>query len=120
LLDELNLPKVHDGAFLRGTGGLAICPPASKKRIKSFCLFQHPQPGEQSFAGNRQGVETAASMTERGFSSSPSLSIQSRFMKNLAFLMERQKMFKSLLTQEWFEVLSASRSVKGYSISRKN
>jgi pimeloyl-ACP methyl ester carboxylesterase len=34
--------------------------------------------------------------------------------------MERQKMFKSLLTKEWFEgLIRLSRSVKGYSISRE-
>jgi len=111
------------GLSLRGTGGPAICPPTSETN-KIILSFQHPQPGQQSLREIGKAWETAAELNDgaRFFQLAiPFIYAEPFYEKNLDFLMERQKMFKSLLTREWFEgFIRLSRSVKDYFISGKS
>ncbi len=123
LLDELTLPKVHMMGLSYGGQVALRFALQHQRRIKSFCLFNTPNLISNHLREIGRAWETAAALNdgERFFQLAiPFIYSEPFYEKNLAFLMERQKMFKSLLTQEWFEgFIRLSKSVKDYSISRE-
>ena len=123
LLDELNLSRVHMMGLSYGGQVALRFALQHQKRIKSFCLFNTPNLVSNHLREIGKAWETAAELNDgaRFFQLAiPFIYSEPFYEKNLAFLMERQKMFKSLLTQEWFEgFIRLSRSVKDYSVSRE-
>lgn len=123
LLDELTLPKVHMMGLSYGGQVALRFALQHQRRIKSFCLFNTPNLISNHLREIGRAWETAAALNdgERFFQLAiPFIYSEPFYEQNLAFLMERQKMFKSLLTQEWFEgFIRLSKSVKDYSISRE-
>jgi len=121
LLDELNIPKVHImGVSYGGQVALQFAL-QHQKRIKSFCLFNTPNRVTNHLLEIGKAWETAAELNDgaRFFQLAiPFIYSEPFYETNLGFLMERQKMFKSLLTKQWFEgFIRLSRSVKNYFIS---
>jgi pimeloyl-ACP methyl ester carboxylesterase len=90
-------------------------------RIKSFCLFNTPNQVTNHLRQIGIAWETAAELNdgERFFQLAiPFIYSEPFYETHLDFLMERQKIFKSLLTKEWFEgFVRLSRSVKDYALS---
>jgi pimeloyl-ACP methyl ester carboxylesterase len=123
LLDELNIPKVHMMGLSYGGMVALLFALKHQKRIKSFCLFNTPNIVSNHLLEIGKAWETAAELNDgaKFFQLAvPFIYSEPFYETNLDFLMERQKMFKSLLTKEWFEgLIRLSRSVKGYSISRE-
>ena len=122
LLDELNISKVHLMGLSYGGQVALRFALQYQKRIKSLCLFNTPNLVSNHLLEIGKAWETAAELNdgERFFQLAiPFIYSEPFYETNLDFLMERQKMFKSLLTKEWFEgFIRLSRSVKGYFISR--
>jgi len=123
LLDELTLPKVHMMGLSYGGQVALRFALQHQKRIKSFCLFNTPNRVSNHLREIGKAWETAAELNDgaRFFQLAvPFIYAEPFYEKNLDFLRERQKMFKSLLTREWFEgFIRLSRSVKDYFISRE-
>lgn len=123
LLDELNLPQVHIIGLSYGGQVALRFALQHQKRIKSFCLFNTSNLVSNHLREIGKAWETAAELNDgaRFFQLAiPFIYSEAFYEKNLDFLLERQKMFKSLLTKEWFEgFIRLSRSVKDYSISRE-
>jgi len=122
LLDELHIPRVHMMGLSYGGQVALRFALQQQKRIKSFCLFNTPNLVTNHLREIGKAWETAAELNDgaRFFQLAvPFIYSEPFYEKNLDFLMERQKMFKSLLTREWFEgFIRLSRSVRDYSISR--
>jgi 3-oxoadipate enol-lactonase len=123
LLDALNISKIHMMGLSYGgqvTLRLAL---QHQKRIKSLCLFNTPNLITRHLLEIGKAWETAAELNDgaRFFQLAvPFIYSEPFYETHLDFLMERQKMFKSVLTQDWFEgFIRLCRSVKGYSISRE-
>src|SRR5512136_2196684 len=123
LLDALNIPRVHVMGLSYGGQVALRFALQHQARIKSLCLFNTPNRVSNHLLEIGKAWETAAELNdgERFFQLAvPFIYSEPFYETHLDFLMERQKMFKSLLTQEWFEgFIRLSRSVKGYSASRE-
>jgi 3-oxoadipate enol-lactonase len=121
LLDELHLPQVHMMGLSYGGQVALRFALQHQRRIKSFCLFNTPNFVSNHLREIGKAWETAAELNDgaRFFQLAiPFIYSEPFYEKNLAFLMERQKMFKSLLTREWFEAfIRLSRSVKDYALT---
>lgn len=123
LLDKLDIPRVHMMGLSYGGMVALQFGLQHQKRIKSLCLFNTPNLVSNHLLEIGKAWETAAELNDgaRFFQLAvPFIYSEPFYETNLGFLMERQKIFKSLLTKEWFEgFIRLSRSVKGYSISRE-
>ena len=123
LLDALNLPKVHMMGLSYGGQVALRFALRHQGRIKSFCLFNTPNLVSNHLREIGRAWEAAAELNdgEKFFQLAiPFIYSEPFYESNLSFLRERQKMFKSLLTREWFEgFIRLSRSVKDYSVSRE-
>ncbi len=121
LLDELRIPQVHMMGLSYGGQVALRFALQHQKRIKSFCLFNTPSRISNHLLEIGKAWETAAELNDgaRFFQLAvPFIYAEPFYATHLDFLMERQKMFKSLLTKEWFEgFIRLSRSVKGYAVS---
>ena len=121
LLDELNIPKLHLMGLSYGGQVALRFALQHQKRIKSLCLFSTPSRISNHLREIGKAWETAAELNDgaRFFQMAiPFIYSEPFYETHLDFLMERQKMFKSLLTKEWFEgLIRLSRSVPNYSIS---
>jgi pimeloyl-ACP methyl ester carboxylesterase len=123
LLDHLSIPKVH----LMGLsyGGYVALSFALKHqdRLKSLML-----PNTNSFIPNHlkvigKGWEVAAELNdgEKFFQLATPIIYSGTFhAKYMDFLIQRQAMFKSMLTKEWFEGFTRlSQSIKGYHVGEE-
>jgi pimeloyl-ACP methyl ester carboxylesterase len=123
LLDELNLPKVHMMGLSYGGQVALRFALRHQDRIKSLCLFNTPNRVTNHLRQIGIAWETAADLDdgERFFQLAiPFIYSEPFYETHLDFLRERQKMFKSLLTKEWFEgFIRLSRSVKDYALSQE-
>jgi 3-oxoadipate enol-lactonase len=123
LLDGLNISRVHMMGLSYGGQVALRFALQHQKRIKSLCLFNTPNLVSNHLREIGKAWETAAELNDgaKFFQLAiPFIYSEPFYEKNLAFLMERQKMFKASLTQEWFQgLIRLSRSVKDYSISRE-
>jgi pimeloyl-ACP methyl ester carboxylesterase len=121
LLDELNIPQVHMMGLSYGGQVALRFALQHQRRIKSFCLFNTPNRVTNHLRQIGIAWETAAELNdgEKFFQLAvPFIYSEPFYETHLDFLMERQKIFKSLLTKEWFEgFVRLSRSVKDYSLS---
>ncbi|MDI6809800.1 MAG: alpha/beta hydrolase [Candidatus Eisenbacteria bacterium] len=121
LLDELDIPMVHMMGVSYGGGVALHFALKHQKRIKSFCLFNTPNRVTNHLREIGTAWETAAELNdgERFFQLAvPFIYSEPFYETHLDFLIERQKIFKSLLTKEWFEgFIRLSRSFKNYFIS---
>ena len=121
LLDELNLLKVHMMGLSYGGQVALRFALQHQKRIRSFCLFNTPNLVTNHLLEIGKAWETAAELNDgsRFFQLAvPFIYSEPFYETHFEFFMERQKIFKSLLTQDWFEAfIRLSRSVKGYSVS---
>jgi pimeloyl-ACP methyl ester carboxylesterase len=121
LLDELALPKVHImGPSYGGNVALKFAL-SHQNRLKTLML-----PNTMSFVTNillqiGQGWELAAELNngEKFFKLATPVIYSPTFFQNfLDFLIQRQAMFKSMLTKEWFEAfIRLSQSAYSYYIS---
>jgi 3-oxoadipate enol-lactonase len=123
LLDGINIPRVHMMGLSYGGQVALRFALQHQKRIKSLSLFNTPNLVSNHLREIGRAWETAAELNDgaKFFQLAiPFIYSEPFYEKNLAFLMERQKMFKASLTQEWFQgLIRLSRSVKDYSISRE-
>jgi len=121
LLDELNIPRVHMMGLSYGGQVALRFALRYQERIKSFCLFNTPNLITNHLLEIGKAWETAAELNDgaKFFQLAiPFIYSEPFYETHLDFLMERQKMFKSLLTREWFEgFIRLSRSVQNYAIS---
>jgi 3-oxoadipate enol-lactonase len=121
LLDELNIPRVHLMGLSYGGQVALRFVLRHQERIKSLSLFNTPSLITRHLLEIGRAWEAAAELHdgEKFFQLAvPFIYSEPFYEGHFDFLMERQKMFKSLLTQEWFEAfIRLSRSVKGYSVS---
>ncbi len=120
LLDELHIPKVHIMGLSYGGQVALRFALQYQARIKSLCLFNTPNRVSNHLRQIGVAWETAAGLNdgERFFQLAvPFIYSEPFYETHLDFLMERQKMFKSMLTKEWFEgFIRLSRSVKDYAV----
>jgi len=120
LIDALGLPKVHAMGLSYGGQVALRFALQHQNRLKSLCLFNTPNRVSNHLLEIGKAWETAAELNdgERFFQLAvPFIYSEPFYETHLDFLMERQKMFKTLLTKEWFEgFVRLSRSVRGYSI----
>ena len=120
LLDALNIPRVHVMGLSYGGQVALRFALQHQARIKSLSLFNTPNRISNHLLEIGKAWETAAELNdgERFFQLAvPFIYSEPFYETHLDFLMERQKMFKTLLTKEWFEgFVRLSRSVRGYSI----
>ncbi len=121
LLDELKLSKVHVMGLSYGGQVALRFALRHQNRIKSFALFNTPSRITTHLFEIGKAWETAAELNDgaRFFRLAVPFIYSERFYEtHLDFLMERQKMFESLLTKDWFEgFVRLCRSVKDYSVS---
>jgi 3-oxoadipate enol-lactonase len=121
LLDELNISRAHMMGLSYGGQVALRFALQHQGRIKSFCLFNTPNRVTNHLRQIGIAWETAAELNdgERFFQLAiPFIYSEPFYEAHLDFLMERQKIFKSLLTKEWFEgFVRLSRSVKDYALS---
>ena len=121
LLDQLNIPRAHMMGLSYGGGVALQFALQYQKRIKSLCLFNTPNRVSNHLLEIGKAWESAAELNDgaKFFQLAvPFIYSEPFYETHLDFLMERQKMFKSLLTKEWFEgFIRLSRSVKDYSMS---
>ncbi len=121
LLDALQIPRVHLMGLSYGGQVALRFALRHQKRIKSFCLFNTPNRVSHHLREIGKAWEVAAELNDGGkfFQLAiPFIYSEPFYEQNLSFLMERQKMFQSLLTREWFEgFIRLSRSVRDYSLS---
>lgn len=120
LLDALHIPKVHIMGLSYGGQVALRFAIRHQARIKSLCLFNTPNRISNHLRQIGIAWETAAELNdgERFFQLAvPFIYSEPFYESHLEFLMERQKMFKSILTKEWFEgFIRLSRSVKDYAV----
>ncbi len=120
LLDELDIPKVHIMGLSYGGQVALRFALQYQARIKSLCLFNTPNRVSNHLRQIGVAWETAAGLNdgERFFQLAvPFIYSEPFYETHLDFLMERQRMFKSMLTKEWFEgFIRLSRSVKDYAV----
>jgi pimeloyl-ACP methyl ester carboxylesterase len=123
LLDELNIPKVHMMGLSYGGQVALRFALQHQDRLKSLCLFNTPNRVTNHLRQIGIAWETAAELNdgEKFFQLAiPFIYSEPFYETHLDFLMERQKLFKSLLTKEWFEgFIRLSRSVKDYALSQE-
>lgn len=121
LLDALSIPKVHVMGLSYGGQVALRFSLRHQQRIKSLCLFNTPNRVSHHLSEIGKAWEAAAELNDgaKFFQLAiPFIYSEPFYETHLDFLMERQKMFKSLLTREWFEGFTRlSRSVKHYSLS---
>jgi 3-oxoadipate enol-lactonase len=121
LLDQLNITKVHLMGLSYGGQVALRFALQYQNRLKSLCLFNTPNRVTNHLRQIGIAWETAAELNdgERFFQLAiPFIYSEPFYEAHLDFLMERQKIFKSLLTKEWFEgFIRLSRSVKDYALS---
>jgi len=121
LLDALNLSKVHVMGLSYGGQVALRFALRHQERIKSLCLFNTPNLITKHLFEIGKAWETAAELNDgtRFFQLAvPFIYSEPFYETHLDFLMERQKMFASLLTKDWFEgFIRLSRSVKDYLVS---
>ncbi len=121
LLDELNIPKLHMMGVSYGGAVALRFALHHQKRMKSLCLFNTASLVSNHLLEIGKAWETAAELNDgaRFFQLAvPFIYSEPFYEANLDFLMERQKMFESMLTKEWFEgFIRLSRGFKNYSIS---
>lgn len=123
LLDALHISKVHIMGLSYGGQVALRFALQHQQRIKSLCLFNTPNRISNHLRQIGIAWETAAELNdgERFFQLAvPFIYSEPFYETHLEFLMERQKMFKSMLNKEWFEgFVRLSRSVKDYAVSPK-
>ncbi len=123
LLDEVKIPKVHMMGLSYGGQVALRFALQHQNRLRSLCLFNTPNRVTNHLRQIGIAWETAAELNdgERFFQLAiPFIYSEPFYATHLDFLMERQKMFKSLLTKEWFEgLIRLSRSVKDYALSQE-
>jgi len=121
LLDALSIPKVHVMGLSYGGQVALRFALHNQERIKSLCLFNTPNHISNHLLEIGKAWETAAELNDGAMFfqlAIPFIYSEPFYETHLDFLMERQKMFKSLLTKDWFDgFIRLSRSVKGYSVS---
>jgi 3-oxoadipate enol-lactonase len=121
LLDELNLPQVHMMGLSYGGQVALRFALRYQERMRSLSLFNTPNLVTHHLLEIGKAWEAAAELDDgaKFFQLAvPFIYSEPFYETHLDFLMERQKMFKSLLTREWFEgFIRLSRSVKDYFIS---
>jgi len=121
LLDELNLSKVHVMGLSYGGQVALRFALQHQKRMKSFCLFNTPNRITRHLLEIGKAWKTAAELNDgaRFFQLAvPFIYSEDFYETHFDFLMQRQEMFKSFLTRDWFKgFMRLSRSVQGYSIS---
>jgi 3-oxoadipate enol-lactonase len=121
LLDALKISRVHIMGLSYGGQVALRFALRHQKRIRSLCLFNTPNRVTHHLQEIGKAWETAAELNDgaRFFQLAvPFIYSEPFYQAHLDFLLERQKMFKSLLTRDWFEgFIRLSRSVKGYFVS---
>ncbi len=123
LLDVLSISRVHMMGLSYGGQVALRFALQHQNRLKSLCLFNTPNRVTNHLRQIGIAWETAAELNdgERFFQLAiPFIYSEPFYETHLDFLMERQKLFKSLLTKEWFEgFIRLSRSVKDYALSQE-
>jgi len=121
LLDELAIPKVHLMGVSYGGDVSLLFAPGHQDRLKTLML-----PNTTSFIPNHLRVigkswEVAAQLNdgEKFFQlSTPIIYSGPFYEKYMDFLIQRQAMFKAMLTKEWFEGFTRlSQSIQEYNVT---
>ncbi len=121
LLDELEIPKIHLVGLSYGGQVALKFALKHQNRLKTLILPNVPNFITNHLQEIGRGWETAAELKdgEKFFQLAiPYIYSATFYQDNIEFLRERQKMFKTLLTDEWFEgLVRLSRSTSNYYIS---